>query len=199
MRHFRSWAAPRPPRERTKGDMDYQRRVARVGRKYIPRCRRDRPGALRLHHARRCGAEVFGNDARRGRSGTCIAPTTCNPARCARWCSNGPQHRGENPQLDRSDILRQGDGLEPCRRVTRINAPASRRSTPLTVAPWGKSLASTPVQIILVPPEVPDAASNKRVHRPEPASPPPQKNGQWPLNQPIPDAESAPPPRRRAA
>jgi hypothetical protein len=45
----------------------------------------------------------------------------------------------------------------------------------------------TPIQIILVP--VPDAASNKRVNRPEPASPPPHKNGQWPLNQPIPDAE----------
>ena len=46
---------------------------------------------------------------------------------------------------------------------------------------------NTPVQIILVP--VPDAASNKRVYRPEPASPPSQSQGQWPLNQPIPDAE----------
>jgi hypothetical protein len=44
----------------------------------------------------------------------------------------------------------------------------------------------TPVQIVLVLPEAPDAASNKRVHRPEPASPPPQKNGQWPISQPIP-------------
>jgi hypothetical protein len=45
---------------------------------------------------------------------------------------------------------------------------------------------NAPVQVIVV---LPDAASNKRVNRPEPASPPPQKNGQWPLNQPIPDAE----------
>ena len=49
----------------------------------------------------------------------------------------------------------------------------------------------TPVQVIVVLPEAPDAASNKRVHRPEPAQPAPQKNGQWPLNQPIPpDAET---------
>jgi hypothetical protein len=44
----------------------------------------------------------------------------------------------------------------------------------------------TPVQVIVV---LPDAASNKRVHRPEPAQPAPQRHGQWPLNQPIPDAE----------
>jgi hypothetical protein len=43
-----------------------------------------------------------------------------------------------------------------------------------------------PVQIVLV---LPDAASNKRVNRPEPAQPAPQRNGQWPLSQPIPDAE----------
>ena len=48
---------------------------------------------------------------------------------------------------------------------------------------------NAPVQIIVVMPEAPDAASNKRVNRPEPASPPPQRHGQWPLNQPIPDAE----------
>ena len=48
----------------------------------------------------------------------------------------------------------------------------------------------TPAQIILVLPEAPDAASNKRVHRPEPASPPPQRHSQWPLNQPLPDAET---------
>ena len=48
----------------------------------------------------------------------------------------------------------------------------------------------TPVQVIVVLPEAPDAASNKRVNRPEPASPPPQRQGQWPLNQPIPDAEA---------
>ena len=47
---------------------------------------------------------------------------------------------------------------------------------------------NTPVQIILVP--VPDDASNKRVRRPEPASPPPQRHGQWPLNQQPPDAET---------
>jgi hypothetical protein len=48
----------------------------------------------------------------------------------------------------------------------------------------------TPVQVIVVLPEAPDAASNKRVNRPEPASPPPQRQGQWPLSQPIPDAET---------
>ena len=47
----------------------------------------------------------------------------------------------------------------------------------------------TPVQVIVVLPEAPDAASNKRVDRPEPAQPAPQRNGQWPLSQPIPDAE----------
>jgi hypothetical protein len=48
----------------------------------------------------------------------------------------------------------------------------------------------TPVTIVLVGvPEAPDAASNKRVkgRPPEPASPPPQRQGQWPVNQPIPD------------
>jgi hypothetical protein len=49
---------------------------------------------------------------------------------------------------------------------------------------------SAPIQIVLVLPEAPDAASNKRVHRPEPAQPAPQKNGQWPLNQQPPDAET---------
>jgi len=44
----------------------------------------------------------------------------------------------------------------------------------------------TPVQVIVV---LPETASNKRVHRPPPAQPAPHKNGQWPLNQPIPDAE----------
>jgi hypothetical protein len=45
----------------------------------------------------------------------------------------------------------------------------------------------TPVQVIVV---LPDAASNKRVkgRPPEPAQQIPQKNGQWPLNQPLPDA-----------
>ena len=47
---------------------------------------------------------------------------------------------------------------------------------------------NAPVQVIVVLP--PDAASNKRVYRPEPAQPAPHKNGQWPLNQPIPDAEA---------
>jgi hypothetical protein len=47
----------------------------------------------------------------------------------------------------------------------------------------------TPAQIILVLPEAPDAASNKRVHRPEPAQPAPQRHGQWPLNQQPPNAE----------
>ena len=47
----------------------------------------------------------------------------------------------------------------------------------------------TPVQVIVVLPEAPDAASNKRVNRPEPASPPPQRHSQWPLNQHPPDAE----------
>jgi hypothetical protein len=45
---------------------------------------------------------------------------------------------------------------------------------------------SAPIQILLVLPEAPDAASNKRVNRPQPA---PHKNGQWPLNQQPPDAE----------
>ena len=48
---------------------------------------------------------------------------------------------------------------------------------------------SAPIQILLVLPEALDAASNKRVNRPEPAQPAPHKNGQWPLNQSIPDAE----------
>jgi hypothetical protein len=48
----------------------------------------------------------------------------------------------------------------------------------------------TPVQVIVVLPEAPDAASNKRVNRPEPASSPPQRHSQWPLSQPIPDAET---------
>ena len=47
---------------------------------------------------------------------------------------------------------------------------------------------TTQIQIILVLPEAPDAASNKRVHRPEPAQQIPQKSGQWPVTQPIPDA-----------
>jgi hypothetical protein len=47
----------------------------------------------------------------------------------------------------------------------------------------------TPVQVIVLLPEAPDAASNKRVKGRPPAQPAPQKNGQWPLNQPIPDAE----------
>ena len=59
---------------------------------------------------------------------------------------------------------------------------------PPTAAPWGKSLASAPVQIILVP--VPAAASNKRVNRREPAQPIPHRNGPWPLNHPVPDAET---------
>jgi hypothetical protein len=46
------------------------------------------------------------------------------------------------------------------------------------------------VQIILVLPEAPDAASNKRVKRPEPTQQIPQKNGQWPLSQQPPDAET---------
>jgi hypothetical protein len=46
-----------------------------------------------------------------------------------------------------------------------------------------------PVQIIFV--AVPAAASNKRVYRREPAQPIPHRNGQhWPLNHPIPDAET---------
>lgn len=47
----------------------------------------------------------------------------------------------------------------------------------------------TPVQVIVVLPEAPDAASNKRVKGRPPAQPAPQKNGQWPLNQSIPDAQ----------
>jgi hypothetical protein len=47
----------------------------------------------------------------------------------------------------------------------------------------------TPIQIIVLLPEAPDAASNKRVKGRPPAQPAPQKNGQWPLNQPIPDSE----------
>jgi hypothetical protein len=44
-----------------------------------------------------------------------------------------------------------------------------------------------PVQIVLV---LPDAASNKRVRRAEPAHQIPHKSGQWPPGpQPIPDAE----------
>jgi hypothetical protein len=57
-----------------------------------------------------------------------------------------------------------------------------------TAAQWGRFLANVPVQIILIP--VPDAASNKRVYRREPSPPTPQKNGHWPLNRPIPDAET---------
>ena len=45
-----------------------------------------------------------------------------------------------------------------------------------------------PVQIIFVP--VPAAASNKRVYRRDPAQLIPQRNGSWPLNRPIPDAET---------
>ena len=67
--------------------------------------------------------------------------------------------------------------------------PRRRRCTPLTVAPWGKSSDECASADHSVVPEAPDAASNKRVNRPEPASPPPQKNGQWPLNQQPPDAE----------
>ena len=44
----------------------------------------------------------------------------------------------------------------------------------------------TPVQIIVL---LPDAASNKRVKGRPPAQPAPQRHGQWPLSQPIPDAE----------
>lgn len=44
-----------------------------------------------------------------------------------------------------------------------------------------------PVQIVLVPFDI---ASNKRVNRPQPAQPTPQKNGQWPLNHPVPDPET---------
>ena len=45
----------------------------------------------------------------------------------------------------------------------------------------------TPVQVSVVLP--PDAASNKRVCRPSPDQPAPQRHSQWPVNQPIPDAE----------
>lgn len=45
---------------------------------------------------------------------------------------------------------------------------------------------NAPVQVIVV---LADAASNKRVHRPEPAQPAPQRHGQWPLSQQPPDAE----------
>jgi hypothetical protein len=44
-----------------------------------------------------------------------------------------------------------------------------------------------PVNIVFV---LPDAASNKRVYRREPAQPIPQKNGHWPLNHPVPDPET---------
>jgi hypothetical protein len=48
-----------------------------------------------------------------------------------------------------------------------------------------------PVQIIVVGvPETLDIASNKRVYRREPAQPIPHKNGQWPLNHPVPDPET---------
>jgi hypothetical protein len=48
---------------------------------------------------------------------------------------------------------------------------------------------NTPLQIILVP--VPEIASNKRVkNRPPLYQPIRRENGQWPLNQPIPDAEA---------
>ena len=43
-----------------------------------------------------------------------------------------------------------------------------------------------PVNIVLL---LPDAASNKRVNRPEPAPPIAHRNG-WPLQQQIPDAEA---------
>lgn len=49
-------------------------------------------------------------------------------------------------------------------------------------------MTTLPVQIIFVP--IPAAASNKRVYRREPSPPTPQKNGHWPLNWPIPDAET---------
>ena len=81
------------------------------------------------------------------------------------------------------------DFSTPCRRVMRINAPAS---TPLYAARpslHGPTVRmNAPVQVIVVLP--PDAASNKRVHRPEPSqqTPPPQ-NSRWPLHHPLPDAE----------
>ena len=46
-----------------------------------------------------------------------------------------------------------------------------------------------PVQIIFVPVPI-DIASNKRVYRREPAQPTPRRNGSWPLNHPVPDAET---------
>jgi hypothetical protein len=46
---------------------------------------------------------------------------------------------------------------------------------------------NTPVQIIFVPIEI---ASNKRVYRREPSPPTPNRNGSWPLNRSIPDAET---------
>ena len=47
---------------------------------------------------------------------------------------------------------------------------------------------SQPVNIVLI--GVPAAARNKRVYRREPAPPIPHKNGSWPLNPQIPDAET---------
>jgi hypothetical protein len=44
-----------------------------------------------------------------------------------------------------------------------------------------------PVQIIFVPIEI---ASNKRVNRREPSPTTPNRNGHWPLNHPVPDAET---------
>jgi hypothetical protein len=46
-----------------------------------------------------------------------------------------------------------------------------------------------PVQIIFVPVPI-EIASNKRVYRREPAQPTPRRNGSWPLNHPVPDAET---------
>ena len=43
------------------------------------------------------------------------------------------------------------------------------------------------VKIIFVPIEI---ASNKRVYRREPSPPTPNRNGSWPLNHPVPDAET---------
>ena len=73
--------------------------------------------------------------------------------------------------------------------MTRINAPGVNAAICRRQARNGAGFGvNQPVQIIFV--GVPDAASNKRVYRREPAQPIPHRNGHWPLNHPVPDAET---------
>ena len=186
-----------PAQRADEATVDYQRRLARVGRKYIPAAEEIARVQLRPHHGRRCGAEVLGNDARSGRA-QLVSHRQHATWRNAPGAGNGPQHWGEDPQLDRPDIIRQRDGPAMSPGDAHQRAQLARRSTPLTVAPWGRSSDeyAGPDHPRLA--GAPDAASNKRVNRPEPASPPPQRHGQWPLNQPH-TGRRAPPPRRGAA